>query len=60
MRATEADMETLQSGRDTRWLNYAIWERFRMVKKGLLKPKSQSGVWEITDDGRAYLKSNKS
>jgi hypothetical protein len=59
-RLTEADMETLQSGRDTRWLNHAMWERFSMVKRGLLKYKSQLGVWEITDDGRAYLKSNKS
>jgi hypothetical protein len=56
---TEADMRTLPSGRDTRWSNHAMWERFKMMKKGLLKPKSQSGVWEISDEGRAYLKSDR-
>jgi len=56
---TEADMETLPSGSETRWLNHAMWERFRMVKNGYLKPKSQFGVWEITDEGRAYIKASK-
>jgi hypothetical protein len=52
---TEADMGTLQNGRDTRWSNHAMWERFNMTKKGLMKKNSPSGFWEITEEGRAYL-----
>jgi len=55
-RLTEADRETLPSGRDTRWSNHAMWERFKMIKNGYLKPKSQFSIWEITDEGRAYIK----
>ena len=56
---TEADMLTLPSGRDTRWSNRAMWERFKMIKNGYLKSKSQFGVWEITDEGKAYIKASK-
>ena len=56
---TEADLETLPSGKDTRWSNHAMWERFKMIKDGYLKPKLQLGVWEITEEGRFHIKTSK-
>lgn len=40
---------------DFRWRNTAHWARLEMVHAGLLKEGSKRGVWEITDQGRAYL-----
>lgn len=32
-----------------------MWERYRMVREGLLKQESPRGVWEITEQGHIYL-----
>ncbi|MBA7620529.1 hypothetical protein ES703_27879 [subsurface metagenome] len=51
------DFETLPSGGDYRWRNTAQWARNTMVhKEGLLKKDSPSGIWEITEKGKIYLK----
>jgi len=39
-----------------RWRNTAQWERDTMVKIGLLKKDSPRTIWEISDDGKTYLK----
>jgi len=53
------DFEPLPSSpRELRWRNAAAWARYSMVKKGLLSDDSPRGIWEITDKGREYLRSN--
>lgn len=51
---TPDDRKSLKSGM-VRWENRVLWERFNMVKEGLLKGDSPRGVWEITSKGREYL-----
>ncbi len=51
----EVDYEPHSSG-GLRWQKEANFARFEMVKKGLLKEKSPRGTWEITEDGRRYLR----
>lgn len=53
---TPVDLEKLPSGTDIRWRNNAAWERQNLVNKGYLKKGSPSGTWEITEEGRKYLK----
>jgi hypothetical protein len=58
-RLKEYDYRTLSAG-EIRWRNTAEWCRNTMVNKmspPLLNPSSDHGWWEITDDGREYLKS---
>lgn len=51
------DHDPLPSDPETiRWRNTAQWARYSMVKKDLLKSDSPHGVWEITDEGRRFLK----
>ena len=52
----DTDRELLPSRYDIRWRNAAQWERLEMVKEGLLSSDSPSGTWEITSEGRRYLK----
>jgi len=52
---TEDDLKSLPSGTDIRWRNTAQWERLNMVKEGLLRDDSPTGVWEISEAGWAYL-----
>ena len=47
----EVDYQKLPSGVDTRWRNTAMWERFSLVKEGLLKSGSPDGIWELSDKG---------
>ncbi|MFN3467237.1 MAG: winged helix-turn-helix domain-containing protein [Candidatus Brocadiales bacterium] len=49
-----ADYEKTSTG-EVRWENTAAWERFKMVKDGLLKADSPRGIWEITEKGRKSL-----
>ena len=49
------DREPLKSG-EPKWRNRAAWTRHDLVKAGLLKPKAQQGVWEISDQGRRWLR----
>jgi hypothetical protein len=43
------DLETLTTG-EIVWKNTAEWERFRMVKEGILKSNSPHGVWELKEE----------
>jgi len=47
----EVDYQKLSSGVDIRWRNTAMWERFNLVKEGLLKSGSPNGIWELPDNG---------
>lgn len=52
---TPADKEILPSGMYVRWRNRVAWQRYNMVKQGLLRKDSPRGVWEITPEGNAWL-----
>jgi hypothetical protein len=57
---SEADYETLPSTPNTpRWYNTAQWARNSMVNEGLLRDNSPRGTWEISEQGREYLKEQK-
>ena len=46
------------TGNQIRWRNTAQWARNDMVNKdGRMKGDSRTGYWEISDKGRAWLKS---
>lgn len=50
------DLEPLPSdAKAPRWRNTAQWERYSMIREGLLRNDSPRGVWAITEHGRAYL-----
>jgi restriction system protein len=50
------DYQTLSSeAGQMRWQNSAQWAHNLMVKEGLLKQDSPVGIWEITEQGRAFL-----
>lgn len=51
---TPHDREDIRSGM-VRWEKAANWERFDMVREGLLKADSPRGVWEISEKGRRHL-----
>ncbi len=51
-RLNEIDRQPLASG-ELRWRNAAMWERWVLVKEGLLKKGSPRGVWELTAKGIA-------
>ena len=55
-RLTEVDLQPLPSGHVVRWRNAAQWERLYMCHDGLLASDSPQGIWEITDQGRQYLR----
>lgn len=52
------DHDRLNTG-DIRWRNSVAWERAKLVQEGLMKPSKRRGVWEISEQGRAYLLSQK-
>ncbi|HTD24335.1 MAG TPA: winged helix-turn-helix domain-containing protein [Terriglobales bacterium] len=52
---TDEDREILPSGTDIRWKNRVAWQRYNMIKQGLLRGDSPRGVWEITEKGRVWL-----
>ena len=45
------DEEWLPSGNDYRWRRKANWERYNMVRDGLLRDDSPQGIWELTEEG---------
>lgn len=55
-RLKDVDREMIPSGGDVRWRKAASWERYGMTRDGLLAADSPSGIWEITDKGREYLR----
>ena len=52
------DYEQTQGRRVPRWRNAAEWERNTMKNEGLISADSPTGIWEITQEGRAYLREN--
>ncbi len=55
----DVDYEPLASDPDMpRWKNAAQWARNSMVKEGLLRNDSPRGVWQISEDGKVFLKKN--
>ena len=55
-RFTELDRQILPSGTAIRWRNKANWARNAMVNEGLLASDSPRGMWEVSDQGRRFLK----
>jgi len=53
------DLETLGDGYTERWRKNVEWQRYYMVKDGLLKPDSPRRIWEITDEGKKFFDDNK-
>jgi restriction system protein len=49
------DFEILPSAPEARWRKTAQWARHTMVQEGLLRDDSPRGIWEVTDQGRAWL-----
>ena len=47
----KVDYEPLPADGMLRWSKSAQWERYSMVKEGLLKSNSPHGIWEITEAG---------
>jgi restriction system protein len=58
----EADYEVLPVNPCLRWNENARWARYRLVQKGLMKPKRKGnrGLWEISEAGREWLRRAKS
>jgi len=55
------DLQPLPSNpKEPRWRNTARWERWAMVKEGLLRRDSPRGIWAITERGREYLRQHSS
>jgi len=50
------DLGELPSSGEIRWRNTAMWERYQMIQKGLLKSDSPRGIWVISEKGKKYLK----
>ena len=52
------DYERLNSpGRPIRWRNNTQWARDEMANRdGRMLPKRKTGIWEISDKGRKWLK----
>ncbi|MER3436616.1 MAG: hypothetical protein C4346_02780 [Chloroflexota bacterium] len=54
---TPADRTPLPSNPQTqRWRHSAQMARSAMVREGLVRPDSPTGIWEITEKGREYLR----
>lgn len=51
----DGDRRVLKDG-TIRWRGAAAWARYMMVQAGLLRNDSPHGIWEITEEGRRYLK----
>jgi hypothetical protein len=52
----DIDLGNLPTRDEPRWRNTASWVRLDMVKAGYLSDRSPNGTWEITEEGRKYLK----
>ena len=56
-RLKSVDLEKLKSGQ-IRWKNTAQWARNELVSDGLLSKDAPRGIWQISEKGKGYLKSN--
>jgi len=52
---TELDQETLPNG-GIRWENRVQFTRLRLKERGLIRSGSPRGIWEISEQGEAFLK----
>jgi hypothetical protein len=43
------DLEWRKATKEYVWQNNAKWERFRMIKDGLLRSDSPRGIWELSE-----------
>lgn len=51
------DLDAVPSDpRTPRWRKSAQWARYHMVREGLVKSDSPRGIWEISEQGREYLR----
>lgn len=58
-RLKDVDHERLPSTPSTmRWQNAAQWARQALVDQGLMKNNSPRGIWELSDAGQEYLRTN--
>lgn len=55
-RLTEADYALVTTG-EARWWNAACWERYELVKAGLLSADAPRGRWMLSPEGRAEVRS---
>jgi hypothetical protein len=55
-RLTPLDREPVASG-GLRWQNRVQFARLRLIDRGLLKKASPRGLWEITEKGSEYVRS---
>ena len=53
---TEVDKQMLPSGGQIRWENRVAFQRENMKRQGLIRGDSPRGIWEITEEGRRWLK----
>jgi len=53
---TEHDWGLLPATGQIRWRNKAQWARNTMRQDGLIREDSPDGIWEITDEGRNWLR----
>jgi len=54
-RLKPGDFDAVSTGEE-RWRNTARWRRNALVKLGFLRTDSRRGIWEISEAGRAWLK----
>ena len=45
------DLSFLKTSNEFRWRRKANWERYLMVRDGLLRSDSPQGIWELTEAG---------
>lgn len=50
------DRQLQPSGAAVRWWNLTMWTRKNLVDEGLFRGDSKHGWWELSDEGRAYLR----
>jgi len=53
-RLTSLDKEPVSSG-GVRWQNRVQFARLRLIDRGLLKRQSPRGLWELTEQGAAFI-----
>jgi len=54
---TEHDRELLKSSGKIRWQNRVQFSRLRLAERGLISRDSPVGLWEITEEGAARVRS---
>lgn len=55
----DLDLEILRDGYTVRWQKMAAWQKYIMVKEGILRHDPPRGIWEITEKGRKFLENSK-